>query len=136
MASETSGLLIYDGECQFCCASIAWLRARGRLDGIDTVSYQFIGGDVLSRRRVSRAECRAYVVLCKDGAVFRGGNAVLELAATTCPAARLLKNTRLAQASAGLLYRAIAANRGAISRALRAVNILKDVDYCSILARH
>ena len=130
--------LIYDGDCQFCCASIAWLLRRGILAGIDLRPLTSVEPQSLIPYGITARECASYVVLGCAGRISRGGEAFIALAArdARCPSWALkLFRSRAIRTTIDLAYRAVARNRSSLSRLLRRSGALAPIDHCAALSR-
>jgi len=63
-------LVIYDGECRFCAASLAWVKEKVQ---IDSVPYQDAD---LAHFDLSRDQCEKSVFVITDGEQLSGAAAI------------------------------------------------------------
>lgn len=79
----TTATLIYDGDCGFCAASVAWVRAHALPDAFEFLPSQ----SALRRERfpsLTNAQCDAAMQLVlPDGRVFSGDRALPEILVRT-----------------------------------------------------
>jgi predicted DCC family thiol-disulfide oxidoreductase YuxK len=69
-------LLIWDGECGFCCNTLTWLLRHDHDARFQPVPYQELSSPLLTPRLRRQAE-RAVQVITPDGQQFSAGRAVL-----------------------------------------------------------
>ncbi|MFZ9751896.1 MAG: thiol-disulfide oxidoreductase DCC family protein, partial [Candidatus Nanopelagicales bacterium] len=102
--SKALVIVIYDGECRFCRASVAWLQIKLKLDAR---SFQ---NTELSALGLTQEECSKEVIAILGSRTYRGAAAIAVLL-------RLRGNTAVASAivASGALgrfgYRWVAAHR-------------------------
>ncbi|MBM3945397.1 MAG: DUF393 domain-containing protein [SAR202 cluster bacterium] len=69
-------VLLYDGECNFCIASVRWLEKRRAGDHLVSRAYQS-AGSMLSGRGLTPEDCaQAAYLLEADGRFRRGAGAI------------------------------------------------------------
>jgi predicted DCC family thiol-disulfide oxidoreductase YuxK len=66
-------IVIYDGQCQLCINSVAWVQKRL---SVEAISYQKAD---LPQFDLSRAECERQVYVIADGVKYAGAAAVVVL---------------------------------------------------------
>lgn len=104
-------VLLMDGDCAFCQASVAWLDKRGLL-GVPAVPWQ--GVDVAALGVGTDRLAKEVVLVRPDGSTLGGARALAAAArAGTSPAAPLarLVDARPVRPLAALVYRLVARNR-------------------------
>jgi len=74
MASD-SVIVIFDGQCRLCRASINWLQMRCE---VEAISFHTIDP---SRYNLTLAECESQVIAISGTQIFKGANAVAFLMA-------------------------------------------------------
>ena len=76
MPDDAPILLIWDGECGFCCNTVTWLLRQGRDARIQAVPYQDLPAPPMTPALRRQAE-RAVQVITPQGQQLSGGRAVL-----------------------------------------------------------
>lgn len=74
--SQNRPLLLWDGDCGFCCRSVEWLRARDPGGRIETFPYQRVPSPPMTPQLYERCG-RAVQLVQPDGSVLSAGRAVL-----------------------------------------------------------
>jgi len=117
----TKPLLIYDGECRFCCR---WIEAAKAITG-DRVDYE--RSQVVGRQfpQIAPEEfARAVQWVGEDGSICSGAEAVFSALATATwygrVALAICRRVPLFARVAQAVYAGIAAHRGFFSQVLRA----------------
>jgi len=68
--SAESTVVIYDGECDFCMASLGWLRMK-----LDVKAISFHQGN-LEKYGLTKAECEKEVIVLDQGRRYGGADAI------------------------------------------------------------
>lgn len=103
-SSSSHIIVIYDGECRFCLASVNWLALK-----LEFKALPFQSTD-LSSLQLTREECSKEVIAIVDGKIYRGAAAVAAL--LHARGNRLLASTISASGFVGrAVYRWIASHR-------------------------
>jgi predicted DCC family thiol-disulfide oxidoreductase YuxK len=114
-------VVIYDGDCGICAASVGWVRRR-LTGGATFLAYQDLDERALSTLELTREQCaRRVQLVARDGSVVSGGDACLELLSgcrAPWPAIAALGRRPAIRQIVGALYDAFARRRGAISALL------------------
>jgi predicted DCC family thiol-disulfide oxidoreductase YuxK len=121
LSNASALVVIYDGDCGICAASVVWVRRR-LIGGATFLAYQDFDEDALRSLGPTREQCaRRVQLVARDGSVVSGGDACLELLSgcrAPWPAIAALGRLPVIRQIVGSLYDAFARRRGAISALL------------------
>ena len=70
MATHLDVILIYDGECRFCKASLIWLQEK-----LQVTAVAFQGAD-LAIYGLTRSQCEQAVFVVADQKIYSGSSAI------------------------------------------------------------
>jgi predicted DCC family thiol-disulfide oxidoreductase YuxK len=123
--------LIFDGNCQICCATISF--ARGRLIGEETaiLDYHRLGNNALTDLGLSREKCEKALALCANGKVFYGGAAIWQLCSwhpVVGGAFQAASRVPVLLFIVDIVYRITASARSEISGGLCAIGVLNGTE--------